>query len=101
MSVQKKFENKLRTIVDKVLVSEKRYCDCCGEEITGPYWEVTLGDYVADDGIWDEKDICSPKCLNLTYVKYVDATKKIPGCSRFININHKFCSGVKGDIKDE
>lgn len=64
--IKKKYEERVVTKTEKVLVEEKRYCDCCGAEITGEYFRVMTGHHEwGNDSIdsYEHLDYCSINCL--------------------------------------
>ena len=97
-----KREHKLKRYLktEKVLVSEKRYCDICNKEITEGHWEVTTGHYDWGHDSCEsiqKKDVCSMNCLNDVMSEYaIDSNSEWN--MMYINIIHCNYSGVKGDI---
>ena len=43
MSVKREYETKTYTKTERVMTSEKRYCDICEREITGHHWHILTG----------------------------------------------------------
>lgn len=99
--VKTKYEEKTRTVTDKVPVSEKRYCDICGKEITGPHWQIETGHYDwGNDSCesWDNQDVCSVECLAKVHDRYVKDSTRSDWNTQVLNINHKGSAGVRGEI---
>ena len=99
--VTRNYETKTYTKTEKVLVSEKRFCDCCGKEITGPFWKVTTGhhDWGNDshESI-EEFDACSTLCLSEMFNDYENRSEGEYN-TEYIEVNHRVCAHVKGDVE--
>lgn len=99
--IKTRYEIKTYTKTEKVMVSEKRYCDICGEEITGSYYEIMTGhhDWGNDscDSI-EHKDACSVKCLNDIFSQYCERAGKGRDNTEYIEIDHCRWADVKGEI---
>lgn len=104
MSVKCEYKEETRTVTDRFLVSEKRYCDVCGEEITGPYWDVTTGhnDWGRDsaDSI-EKKDCCSVECLSELFDEYKHVSEVEDGLynTQYFHVDHSRWENVKGVVK--
>lgn len=101
--LDKKYEVKEHKVIEKTLVSERRYCDICRKEITGPYWNATTGhnDWGNDSPESVESfDVCSVKCLGKVFDDYCKLSDS-PYNTRYIEIEHRKSAGVKGIIKFE
>lgn len=103
MSVEYEYETKTYVKTEEVITAEKRYCDLCEKEITGPYWYMMTGhnDWGNDSCESVETyDICSETCLRKALEKYVNVSKKDRN-TQYMEVQHMNWSGVKGDIKYE
>lgn len=99
--IEEKYETKTYTKTEKVLVSQKRYCDHCGAEITGAYYDVRTGHFDwGNDSIDSVKniDVCSKNCLCAVFSEYVERSDH-KNNTEYIEINHEYRAGVKGDVK--
>ena len=99
--VDRRYETKEHKVVERTLVSEKRYCDICRKEITGPYWHATTGhnDWDNDSGESIENfDVCSVECLGKVLDNYCKESNS-PYTTRYIEIEHEKSAGVKGEIE--
>lgn len=99
--VDRKYEIKEHKVVERTLVSERRYCDICSKGITGPYWHVTTGhnDWGNDSRESIENmDVCSVECLDEVFDNYCKESDS-PYTTRYIEIEHERSSGVKGEIE--
>ena len=89
------------TKTEEVMISEKRYCDCCGKEITGAHWSVATGhnDWGNDscESI-EHKDACSTTCLYSMFKEYSEVSNG-DWNSEYMTIEHHAWADVKGDIK--
>lgn len=98
--IKEKYETLTYTKTEEVMISEKRFCDCCGAEITGSHWEITTGhhDWGNDscDSI-EDKDACSIACLNKLFQNYCERSDDGFN-TEYIEIEHYNWSDVKGDI---
>lgn len=98
--ITEKYETKTYTKTERVLVSEKRFCDVCGKEITGPYWDIVTGHFDwGNDSCESRKntDACSVECLLSEFKKYTERSAKRSN-TEYIEIEHEMWNGVKGDI---
>lgn len=98
--VKRKYETKTYTKREKVLTSEKRYCDVCKKEITGHFWEITTGHYDwGNDSVdsVENKDCCSIECLGEEFGHYLTRSNGVLN-SEYISVEHCKTSGVRGDI---
>lgn len=99
--VKTKHEVKKYVKTEKVLVSERRYCDHCGKEITGDHWKVTTGHndwgYESPESV-ELKDICSKECLSVAFHEYCERSCGDDN-SEYFEVYHYNDSDVKGDIK--
>lgn len=91
--VDRKYETKIVTKEESVLVSEKLFCDHCRKEIKGPYWTVMTGHHDWGDDSIDstvKKDICSILCLNSEVENYYVLSNKSNGAynTQYIEIEH-------------
>lgn len=88
---------------ERVLVSEKRYCDVCKNEITGPYWSVTTGHYDWGSESCESRvhsDVCSRQCLNTELNKYIGRSDD--DCNtEYLEVDHHNDPNVKGEITYE
>lgn len=78
------------TVVDKHVVEAKRFCDICGKEITGHYWEVTTHhDDWGNDSIdsYEYDDCCSTNCLRVAFFNYLDQSN-YEGNSKQFSVEH-------------
>ena len=101
MSVDRKYETKTYTKTERVLTSEKRYCDMCKKEITGPHWEISTwhNDWGNDScESFEYIDICSSDCLRKTFEKYIECSKGSTN-TQHIEVKHVNHNNVKGEIK--
>lgn len=99
--IDRKYEIKEHKVVEKTLVSERRYCDICGKEITGPYWHVATGHYDWGNDSCESVeslDVCSVECLNKLFDDYCKKSDS-PNTTRYIEIEHERSAGVKGEIE--
>lgn len=99
--VDRKYEIKEHKVVEKTLVSERRYCDICSKEITGPFWHVTTGhnDWGNDSCESIESfDVCSVECLGKVFDNYCKESNVICN-TEYIEIEHERSAGVKGEIE--
>ena len=98
---KEKYETITHTVTEEVLISEKRYCDVCGKEITDAHYWIRTGNC---EGDWDEisestelLDACSVECLRKLFEKYI--TRSNTKCnSEFFEIEHRSDSHVEGEI---
>ena len=101
MSIKRKYEMKAHIVTEKVVTSEKRYCDFCGKEITEHYWDLETchSDWSNDscDSI-EHHDVCSPECLTKAFEQYIDISNS-PYQTQEFNVVHRRISGVRGDIR--
>lgn len=101
--VKEKYETLTYTKTEKVMVSEKRYCDICEKEITGPHFEVCTGHHDWGNDSIDSIahiDACSAECLSKVFLLYAERAEKYDGKNtEYLNIEHVRWSQVKGDIK--
>lgn len=102
--IKAEYETKSYIKKEKVMVSEKRYCDVCNKEITGHHWQVTTGhnDWGSDscESI-EHYDVCSPLCLWSSILNdYIDRSNNSTN-TEYISIEHLMWSDVKGEIKYE
>lgn len=108
--VDRKYEIKEHKVVEKTLVSERRYCDICrrycdicSKEITGHFWDVITGhnDWGNDSYESIESfDVCSVECLGKVFDNYCKKSDS-PYTTRYIEIEHKNSAEVTGEIKFE
>ena len=104
MSVKREYKEETRTVTDSFLVSEKRYCDVCGKEITGPFWEVTTGHYDwgndSTDSI-EDKDCCSVECLSELFDEYKHVSTVKDGLynTQYFHVDHARYEFVKGEVR--
>lgn len=99
--VDRKYKIKEHQVVEKTLVSERRYCDICCKEITGHFWHVTTGhnDWGNDSRESIENmDVCSVECLDKIFDNYCKESDS-PYTTRYIEIEHERSAGVKGEIE--
>lgn len=99
--VDRKYEIKERKVVEKTLVSERRYCDICHKEITGPYWHVTTGHNDWDNDSYESIesfDVCSVECLGKVFDNYCKESNVIYN-TKYIEIEHKNSAEVTGEIE--
>lgn len=101
--VKEKYKAITYTKTEDILVSEKRYCDICGREITGAFWWTETGHY--DEGTrfkdsFVQKDACGLDCLQVIINAYCDVSGKDEDKvdTRFIDIEHKPTNEVEGEI---
>ena len=70
-----KYETKTHTVTERVLTSQKRYCDVCKTQITGHYWSICTqhSDWGAEsvESI-EHTDACSASCLMEKLAEYVE-----------------------------
>lgn len=101
--IDRVYETKTYKKTEEVLVSEKRYCDCCNKEITGPHWQIITGhnDWGNDsiDSI-HHIDVCSRDCLNSIFLEYLDSSDH-KGNTKYFDIEHIPSKQVKGEIEYE
>lgn len=98
--IRYKYEVKTYTKTERVLVSEKRYCDCCNKEIVGPHWQVMTGhlDWGNDsvESI-EHKDACSVECLITLFREYCDRSDH-DNNTEYFEVEHERSSDVRGEI---
>ena len=71
--IKKEYEEKHITKKEKILVGEKMYCDECGSEINGSYFNVITGHHDwGNDSIdsMETKHYCRISCLGGAMVHY-------------------------------
>jgi len=76
MSIKKEYETKTRTVTERIVVKEIRYCDVCKKEITAEsYWELTThhNDW-GNDSIesYESFDVCSKDCMRKKFEEYLE-----------------------------
>lgn len=101
MSVKRKYEEKTYTKTEKVMTSEKRYCDICEKEITDHHWRIQTwhNDWGNDScESFETFDICSVDCLREALENYIKESND-DGNTQHIEIEHKRWKDVKGEIK--
>lgn len=90
-----------RTVTEDFLVSEKRYCDHCGKEITGRHYQTTTGHhdwgYDSIDSVKD-KDYCCVDCLEQGLKQYYERSSGRYN-SEYIKINHMNNADVEGETE--
>lgn len=104
MSVEREYKEETRTVTDRFLVSEKRYCDVCGEEITGPFWYVTTGHHDWGNDSCESiknKDCCSIECLSELFDEYKHVSEKYDGLynTQYFHVKHERWQNVKGEVR--
>lgn len=101
--IKTKYETKTYTKTEEVMVSEKRYCDVCIKEITGPHWFVTTGHHDWGNDSVDSieyKDACSIDCLNDIFGKYCEISgRKHHANTNYIEVEHYNTANVQGEVK--
>lgn len=102
-----RYETKTYTKTEKVLVSEKMYCDVCGKEIKKgkPFYRVETGHCDWGNDSCDSRqhyDICGPECLGEMFDRYVKRSHdgRTIANTEYIEIEHDNAR-VKGDINYE
>lgn len=103
MSVKTKHEIRKHVVTEKVLVSEKRYCDECGKEITDHYWYLRThhSDWGNDScESFETFDLCSPDCLRKKFEEYVYESNTDMNTKEF-EVTHRRSAGVRGEVTYE
>lgn len=100
--IKERYETKTYTKTEKVLVSEKMYCDVCGKEIkkNKPFYRVETGHYDWGNDSCDSRqhyDICGPECLSKVFAEYVKRSDDQFN-TEYIEIEHNKWANVRGDI---
>ena len=101
MSIKTEYDVKTHTVTEKVLVSEKRYCDVCKKEITDHHWRLSThhSDWGNDScDSFETFDICSPDCLREKFEEYVYESNTDMNTMEF-EVEHRRSAGVKGEVK--
>lgn len=90
--IKKEYEEKYITKKEKILIGEKMYCDECGKEINGFYFNVVTGhnDWGNDsiDSI-EDNHYCCIGCLGDTMVHYY-VVKAHNSRTAYFNIEKKY-----------
>lgn len=101
MGVSRKYEVKSYTKTERVMTSEKRYCDICEKEITNHHWHIQTwhNDWGNDScESFEEFDTCCADCLRKVFEDFIESSDD--DCnSCCIRIEHFNNSNVKGEIK--
>ena len=101
MSVKREYETKTYTKTERVMTSEKRYCDICGREITDHHWHILTGHHDWGNDSCDSIetfDVCSEYCLYELFDNYTKESNNDMN-TQYIEIEHKRWKDVKGEIK--
>ena len=99
--ITRNYETKTYTKTEKVMVSEKRFCDCCGKEITGEHWEVTTGHHDWGNDSYESienQDACSAECLTKMFDAYIVRSHDCYN-SEYLEVRRLSYSDVRGEIK--
>lgn len=100
MSVKRTYELKTHIVTEKVVTSERRYCDFCGKEIRSHYWDLVTRheDWgLESDESAAQYDVCSPECLTKAFQDYINISDN-PHQTQEFNVTHVRWSNARGDI---
>lgn len=98
--VKREYKTLIRTVEEKIMVSEKRYCDHCGKEITGRHFHVFTGrnDFeIFDDESVRDMDYCGIECLEQALRQYYIRADGEDANTEFIDITYMSTAYVKGE----